>query len=258
MKYRLRAIDRIPEPPSRMAVRGTLVHAVLEDLFGLPASERDLDRAATLIAPAWVRLSAARPELADLIAVDELEAFFAEARGLVQVYFGLEDPSAFDPQSCEEFIEAELPDGVPLRGFVDRIDRSPAGDLHVIDYKTGRAPGPDYETRALFQLKFYALVLMYKLGAPPAQLRLLYLTGGETLTYEPDAEELRRFERIVSALWEAISTAAVTGDFPPSRSWMCQFCDFKALCPEFGGTPPPYPSDGADRAVQLSLVTEHP
>ncbi|WP_232850815.1 RecB family exonuclease [Nocardia acididurans] len=258
LKYRLRAIDRIPEPPSRAAVRGTLVHAVLEDLFGLPASDRDFDRAVTLIAPAWARLLASRAELTDLIAPEELEGFLTEARDLVSIYFRLEDPSAFDPESCEAFIEAELPEGVPLRGFVDRLDRSPAGDLHVIDYKTGRAPGPDHEMRAMFQLKFYALVLLHSLGTPPAQLRLLYLTDGQTLTYEPDADELRRFERVVAALWTAISTAAHTGDFPPSRSWMCQYCDFKALCPEFGGTPPPYPADGADRAVQLSLVVEHP
>ncbi|MEV6772175.1 PD-(D/E)XK nuclease family protein [Nocardia sp. NPDC051030] len=242
LKYRLRAIDKIPEAPSRAAVRGTLVHAILEALFGLPAPERDLDHAAGLIQPAWQRLLERRPETADLIAEDELGGFLAEAHDLVRVYFQLEDPTGFDPESCEAFIEAELPDGTPLRGFVDRIDRTPVGALHVIDYKTGRAPGVDHETRALFQLKFYALVLMRTLGTAPAELRLMYLTDGQTLTYEPDAEELLRFERIVSALWQAITTATQTGDFPPSRSWMCQYCEFKPLCPEFGGTPPPYPT----------------
>ena len=31
--YRFRVIDRLPEPPSPAAARGTLVHAVLERLF---------------------------------------------------------------------------------------------------------------------------------------------------------------------------------------------------------------------------------
>src|SRR5687768_15402674 len=53
LKYRLRAIDRVPEPPSRAAVRGTVVHAVLEDLFGLPAAERQPARAAALVPGAW-------------------------------------------------------------------------------------------------------------------------------------------------------------------------------------------------------------
>ncbi len=242
MKYRLRAIDQIPEQPSRAAVRGTLVHSVLEALFDLPAGDRDLPGAVTLIEPAWTAMLESQPEVAELIAEDDRGVFLEEVRGLVDVYFRLEDPTGFDPESRETFIETELADGTPLRGIVDRIDRGPAGELHVIDYKTGRAPGIAYETRALFQLKFYALVLMRKLGTAPAELKLMYLADGQTLTYEPDAEELSRFERILSALWAAIITAAETGDFPPNRSWMCQYCDFKPLCPEFGGTTPPFPT----------------
>ena len=34
--FRFRVIDRLPEPPSSAAARGTLVHAVLEHLFDLP------------------------------------------------------------------------------------------------------------------------------------------------------------------------------------------------------------------------------
>ncbi|MFE3188124.1 RecB family exonuclease [Nocardia sp. NPDC059240] len=246
LKYRLRVIDQIPEPPSRAAVRGTVVHAVLEALFGLPAAERDVEAATALIDPAWAEVRGSRPGVEELIPAEELDTFLAEVRKLVGVYFRLEDPTGFDPESCETFIETELPDGTPLRGIVDRIDRSPAGDVHVIDYKTGRAPGIAYETRALFQLKFYALVLLRTQGRAPAELKLMYLADGITLTYAPDPEELLRFERILSALWAAIVTAAETGEFPPSPGWMCQYCDFKRLCPEFGGTPPPFPSGPVD------------
>src|SRR6266702_3235360 len=40
--YRFRVIDRLPEPPSPAAARGTLVHAVLERLFDHPAAARPL------------------------------------------------------------------------------------------------------------------------------------------------------------------------------------------------------------------------
>lgn len=226
-----------------MAVRGTLVHAVLEDLFGLPATERQPDRARTLIEPAWARLVQDRPEYAGVVADGGLPAFLDEVRELVRVYFTLEDPTSVDPESIEIFVETELDDGSPLRGIVDRIDRAPDDTLHIVDYKTGRSPAPAYETRALFQLKFYALVMLHTRGVVPAQLRLIYLADAEILTYEPDADELRRFARILSALWAAIDAATRTGDFPPKRGWMCEFCDYKALCPEFGGTPPPFPHD---------------
>ena len=47
--YRFRVIDRLPERPSRAATRGTLVHAVLETLFDLPADERTLPGPAALL-----------------------------------------------------------------------------------------------------------------------------------------------------------------------------------------------------------------
>ncbi len=241
LKYRLRAIDRIPEPPGRHAVRGTVVHAVLEDLYVLPAAQRSPDRAESLAGPAWERVLAERPEIADLVADDGLEPFLEEVRGLVRAYYRLEDPTGFDPESCESRVEVELPDGVLLRGFVDRIDVAPTGELRVVDYKTGRAPRVEHETKALFQLKFYALVMLRTRGVVPAQLRLIYLADEQILTYTPDEEELTRFERTLAALWQAIREAGSTGNFPPSTSWLCGYCDFKHLCPEYGGTPPPYP-----------------
>ena len=38
--FRFRTIDKLEGPPSPAAARGTLVHAVLEHLFDLPAAER--------------------------------------------------------------------------------------------------------------------------------------------------------------------------------------------------------------------------
>ncbi len=241
LKYRFRAIDRIPEQPSVHAVRGTVVHAVLEDLYGLPASERVPERAEALAPSAWARVRAERPEVAELITDERLDAFLGEVRALVRRYYRLEDPTRFEPESREARVEVELADGALLRGFVDRIDVAPTGALRVVDYKTGRAPGPTQETKALFQLKFYALVVLRTRGLVPAQLRLLYLAEEQILTYAPDEQELLRFERTLSALWTAIQEAGRTGEFQPNPGWLCSYCDYKPLCPAFGGTPPPYP-----------------
>ncbi len=257
LKYRLRAIDRVPEPPTRAAVRGTVVHAVLEDLFGLPAAERGPDRAAELVPGAWERVRAGREGLDELVAAGGPEALFDEVRRLVAGYYELEDPTRFDPDGLEERVEVDLDGEIPLRGFVDRIDVAPNGLLRVVDYKTGRAPGPQHEARALFQLKFYALVILRTRGILPAQLRLIYLADKVLLTYTPDREELDRFARILTALWQAILDAGRTGDFPPQRNSMCRYCDFHALCPEFGGTPPPYPGwptrDATTTDIDLGL-----
>jgi putative RecB family exonuclease len=111
----------------------------------------------------------------------------------------------------------------------------------VIDYKTGAAPREVAEARALFQMKFYALVLLLTRGVVPSQLRLMYLADGEALTYCPDEPELRRFARTLDAIWAAILRAGRTGDFRPNPSRLCDWCSHQVLCPAFGGTPPAYP-----------------
>ena len=244
--YRFRCVDRLPEPPSLAATRGTLVHAVLEALFDRPAAERTLETARGLLPEAWQRVREEEPAVAELFAEDpDGEAFanwMGSAAELLGNYFRLEDPTRLEPESREQLIEVVV-EGLRLRGYVDRLDVNDAGDIRVVDYKTGSTPREAFEAKALFQMKFYALVLWRTRGVVPRQLRLIYLSDTDTLTYAPDAEELLRFERTVLAIWAAIQRAMQTGDFRPSPSRLCDWCGHKALCPSHGGTPPPFPAD---------------
>ncbi|HEX4701349.1 MAG TPA: RecB family exonuclease [Pseudonocardiaceae bacterium] len=242
--YRFRAVDRIPETPDRAQVRGTVVHAVLEKLFGLPAADRVPDRADELVAPAWAELVTERPALAELFDGPDdpaLAGWLASARELLASYFELEDPRRVRPEACELRVETELASGLLLRGFIDRVDVAPTGEIRIVDYKTGTAPREFGEAKALFQMKFYALVLYRIRGVVPRQLRLMYLADRQSLVYTPDEAELVRFERTLDAVWQAILRAGRTGDFPPNPSRLCDWCDHKSRCPAFGGTPPPYP-----------------
>lgn len=242
--YRFRAIDRLPEPPSTAQLRGSLVHAALEQLYALPATDRVPETALSLVTPAWDAVVAEKPELAVEIAPELRETLLKEARALLSGYYRLEDPTRFDPQSCEQRVEVELSDGTLLRGFVDRIDVAPTGELRVVDYKTGKAP-PEAralaEFKAMFQMKFYAVALLRLRGVVPARLRLLYLADGQVLDYSPDLAELERFEKTLMAIWHAIQKSGETGDFRPNPSKLCSWCTHQDLCPAFGGTPPPYP-----------------
>lgn len=239
--YRLRAVDRIPEVSTEAQVKGTVVHAALEALYALPAQDRVPATARELVDPAWERVVARSPDIESLVPADERPAFLDRARALVAGYYELEDPTRFEPESCEQRVEVVLDDGTPLRGFIDRIDVAPNGMIRVVDYKTGRAPREFTESKALFQMKFYALMIMRMRGVVPAQLKLMYLSDKQELTYTPDEGELRRFERMLSAIWKAILAAGETGDFRAKRGALCKWCDHQALCPEFGGTPPAYP-----------------
>ncbi|GAB7186235.1 RecB family exonuclease [Kitasatospora sp. Ki12] len=247
--YRLRVIDRLPEPPSAAATRGTLVHAVLERLFDSPAAERTPERALGLLRPQWERLLGERPELGSLFPEDPedpdgaaLTRWLSDAEKLVGQWFRLEDPTRLHPVERELYVETALESGLLLRGYIDRVDVAPTGEVRLVDYKTGRAPSRDFEGKAMFQMKFYALVVWRWKGVIPKRLQLVYLGGGgDVVSYDPDQADLLAVERKLQALWERIGHAVATGDFPATRNRLCDWCDHRASCPEFGGTPPPYP-----------------
>lgn len=245
--FRFRMVDRLPEPPSSAAARGTLVHAVLERLYDAPLGERTRDAALALLPGEWERLLTAEPRYAQLfapggdadgVAVDD---WLRGAGKLLGTYFTLEDPNRLEPESRELRVETRLADGPLLRGVVDRLDVAPDGAVRVVDYKTGRAPRPGFEASALFQMRFYGLVLWRERGTLPRMLQLVYLGDGQMLRAEPSERELEVTEAKVRALWSAIQEAARTGEWAARRTRLCDWCAHRSVCPEFGGTPPAIP-----------------
>ena len=253
--FRFRVLDRLPEAPSRAAARGTAVHAVLERLFDLPAARRTPGAAAALLGPEWARLLTESPELELLFGddADALARWLREAENLLLRWFDLEDPTRLEPADRELRVHTTIRTAdageLQLRGVMDRLDVAADGRVRIVDYKTGRAPGPGYEGAALFQLKFYALVLWRLRGVVPSVLQLVYLGSGEVLRYEPDEQDLLATERKLLAVWAAVEAAARRGDWRPSPSPRCGWCDHRARCPAQGGVAPPVPAGAAERLL---------
>jgi len=250
LMYRYRAIDRLPEPPSAAATLGTLVHAVLEDLFALPAATRTEDTAIGMLVPRWDAMREERPEYAALHATDAAEAqWLGDARERLRTYFELENPSRIEPEGREMLVETQLEDGPLLRGIIDRVDVAADGSIRIIDYKSGRSPAPAYGQKERFQMRFYALVLERIRDRRPALARLLFLKDGVHMDLRPTDEDIAAVEHEVRALWREITAAAERGEFRPKKSKLCGWCSFQALCPEFGGIAPPLDPDRVEAAV---------
>ncbi|MFD1718064.1 RecB family exonuclease [Georgenia deserti] len=253
--FRFRAIDRLPEPPSQAAVKGSLVHSVLERLFDLPASGRTEEAAQGMLDPQWQELQQDRPDVTGMFTgPDELGAWLAEARSLLSQYFRMENPRRLEPAEREMLVETELASGILLRGFVDRMDVAPTGAVRVVDYKTGRSPHPSYQDNALFQMRFYALMLWRLHGTVPARLQLVFLGDGRILTHDPSEDELVAFERDLEALWRRMAEVARSGRFPHQPSRLCAWCSFQQFCPAFGGEPPELPADGVTHLLGVQAV----
>jgi putative RecB family exonuclease len=237
LAFRFSAIDRLPEPPTEAAVRGSLVHRVLQRLmWDNEPGARTLDVALGCLSDAIIELRS-DPEFIGLALADGSEETFAEpAERLIRNYFTLEDPNAVSTIGVELRLEANLGD-LTLRGIIDRLDLDPDGGLVVTDYKTGRPPMESRERQRLEGVHFYAYLCERVLGRRPSRIQLLYLGEPLAIVATPSDQSIRGLERRTRAVWTAIERACLREDFRPKPSRLCDWCAFKAYCPAFGGDP---------------------
>ena len=251
LKFRYRNIDRLPERPGMEALRGTVVHKVLEDMFDLPRDQRteafaltDLQRAfEQVVAEDADARFALDPELQwpddDRPASDAAIArFLADLPRFIRRYFEIERPQGFDATHRERYVRGQLADDLWLHGFVDRIDVAPTGEVRIVDYKTGKAPSLGFQDKALFQLKCYALLWRMEHDVHVRRLQMLFLGGGEPLQFDPKPEEISRVGEHVVDIWSDMKTANERAEWRPKPSKLCDWCSFHALCPAKGGTAP--------------------
>jgi putative RecB family exonuclease len=197
--YRLKTIDQLPTSPSAAAVRGTLVHEVLERLFTVPPAQRTIAEAQRLAVLSWHELCDLDPESAKTLIPKDHNAVDADfhvthvldpIRPLLETYFAMEDPARLEPHAREMALNVALDEDFAIRGFVDRVDRSPDGLVRIVDYKTGKSPSAAFEAKAMFQMRFYALAWWRMTQEVPAQLQLMYLGNKEFIRYSPTSDDL--------------------------------------------------------------------
>ena len=236
LAFRYSAIDRLPEPPSLAATRGTIVHLALEHLFEREPAERIPEAALVDLDTAFQEM-ATDPELVDLgLDDDALDQLRADARRLVENYFELEDPARITPIGLELMLEARVGD-LRLRGIIDRLELDDNGGLVVTDYKSGRSPGQAYQQGRLGGVAFYSLLCEELFGVRPSRVQLLYLADATAISTEPTEQSTRGLRNKVAALWQAVERACERDDFRPRPGPLCNWCAFQAYCPAKGGDP---------------------
>src|SRR5256714_7617615 len=155
LAFKFPYIDRLPEPPSPAATKGTLVHRALELLMLRSPDDRTVTGALADLATARIEM-AEDPDLAGLELTDEQWAQFdADAEELVRRYFQLEDPRTANPNGLELKLTAQF-GRVKLRGVIYRLEIDDDGDFVVTDYKTGSVPSEYAEHQRLSRAHIHA------------------------------------------------------------------------------------------------------
>ena len=236
LAFRFSAIDRVPEPPTPWAAKGTLVHRALELLMVEEPHRRTVDVALEKLGQAVPEVLGNREYASLEMSDEEMTAFLDDAADLVRRYFALEDPTVLRPIGLELRLEVQV-GSLTLRGIIDRLELDADGGLIVTDYKTGKVPRVQYEQSRLGGVQFYAFLCEQVFGKRPSRVQLLYLREPVAIVTEPTAQSLRGLQIRTNAIWQAVERACDRDDFRPKPSRLCDYCSFKAWCPAFGGDP---------------------
>jgi putative RecB family exonuclease len=131
--------------------------------------------------------------------------------------------------SLEEKSMMDLPDGNQFFVIIDRLSRV-GNDFTVCDYKTSTTLLDLQEAFEDRQLAMYALWVKEKfpdVGRVIQQWQMLHYN--KVLEIEHRVEELEGFrENVVRKISEIENCT----DFSPSRSKLCEYCEYKSICPE--------------------------
>ena len=256
LRWKFLYVDKLPETPRSYFSFGRTIHSVLEELvrpFLVPeavprksagAAQRRLDEwhgggpmvegrprplSKDQILAAydrlWVKDGYSSPE--------EETRYKVLGENMLLRYYDqfLEDHPR--PVAIEEYLQSSL-DGIPVHGYVDRIDLTPSGGLEVLDYKTSRELSIQ-EARDSDQLAMYQVLVEHNYALPVERLTLYHLRSlTPHRTPARGAPAIAELSQKVGEVADGIRA----GRFEPSPGRHCERCDFRALCPEFREVPP--------------------
>ena len=224
-------------PPWAHNSLGAAVHNALRDWWLLPLPRRTPASAGRLLDAAWITDGFADAE--------QSATWRARARDWVEAYVAELDP-ADEPVGVERGVAVRT-DRLALSGRVDRID-SRAGELVVVDYKTGRWVPDTDDARGSLALAVYALAAGRTLRRPCRRVELHHLPTGRVAWWEHTEQSLARHVRRATDTADDIEhAAAVTGGadvdsvYPPAPGRQCAWCDFRRHCPAGRAAAPEQP-----------------
>lgn len=238
LKFRIETMQKLPTGTGAAAVAGTTIHTALEMLMELEPAERTPGNLTEFVevALAAIRDTEDYQSLTD----EELKKFGFDA------FVRRVAPRAFDMLELDEMVvagtelmlEVDL-DGWILRGIIDLLEANDGLVIH--DWKSGRAPSEQYQSKALLGLDFYSVAASIHFDEIPRLVALQYLDSRLTISKEPTERSVKAMRSKILAVRDAIFRACEYDSFKTSTSKLCDWCAAKPYCPAHGGDPDSVP-----------------
>lgn len=243
--------------PMSPANTGTIVHAVMEALYGLPAERRTPEAAMNLWTDCQTQARTRAAEAGLVFTDSQWHEHFAHYDAAVLAVFDESYidtlPSDTDVVATERsvgsfdastFTITPVPAwGVPVYGVVDRIDRRADGRLVMRDYKLkGLKNGtvaamPDAAHLERFgdpyghQQRIYAAALNADGTGELAEARLLFLGTREQRRIDLGQEAMSVTRDLLTSTWNGYRRMCEARTFEYKTGPLCGFCPLAEVCP---------------------------
>jgi putative RecB family exonuclease len=233
LAFKFKYIDKLAEPPNIFAVKGLLIHKILEELFKKDLPFRNIEIAYELLDSCIPNFY---QDYLPYFDSEELLQALKSSIDYIDCYFAIEQPALVSCIGVETVVELTDSD-LSLYGIIDRIDLNNNGTVTIVDYKTGRTPTIYDEKHKMVGVNFYALLYWKNFGILPEEIKLLYLKEKTILSSKIDETSIEFTFKKIKAIAKAIQLCCETGRFMPKQSFKCQYCFFQKYCPLYGGDP---------------------
>jgi RecB family exonuclease len=242
-KFRYAYVDKLPGRPGPALSFGTSVHNALEAFYDrkLPACPSE-DELLGFLYDGWEHHGFVE------LPREEQVGYYRHAQDVLRRFHRRAAPTYRLPVATEAWFELPIAYEAVVVGSIDRVDVDDDGRFHVIDYKTNRKVRDRARVAKSLQLSIYALACQHLYGALPATVTLDFVVPGVQVTATLDELDLDAAREAVLS-----TAAAVRAEiYPPEPNRLCDWCDFRALCPA-------WPDDPAESlgAVTVELQARH-
>ena len=236
-QYKLRYVNKVKPilGNSIESFMGRMVHDSLEWLYKLAqdsnivSKETLLEKYDKLWNKNWT--DAIRVIKKDLTA----DNFKETGQACLEKYYDRYHP--FDQAitiGLEERMMIELPENKKMQGYIDRLDKIGDGHFEVHDYKTSNRVPPQNKADKDRQLGLYALAVHQRYPeVKKIDLVWHYVRFDEEVRSSRDEKQLDSMISSTVALINKIEAATERKDFPTKTSILCNWCEYKAQCPEY-------------------------
>lgn len=220
LKFKLKYIDGLKEKPKSYFSFGSSLHDALQFLYSYRPPPPSLEALLKYYEKNWISEGYANKE--------EEEGYFSYGKKILTEFYNLNVKEFKIPITVEHQFNIEI-DGVPVTGFIDRIDKIEDNKAEIIDYKSGKSIFDKSDVEESEQLMLYQLAVEESIGLEVGKLTLYHLPSQTPVSVSSrDSKKIEILKVKILKVAELIAKE----EFPAKEGRFCP-CDFPEHCPYY-------------------------